>query len=695
MPNPHVRVLTRFWAVVFAIFGLGVALAPDLVARLIAWEGALVGLDGPVEPGKLVHALAISLMACITVGAWTGDADRALMAAKLTSTAAFAWLALRAPAWWVAAAADGFVALTLAIAARRGPPALLHRWVARVGGGSPARAWARARRLPEDLVGVTAIVDDAIEWLGPLLLLGRPARASTLSDADFDRLHEALLHHRWAAVRGAAVLARSPVAETRWPGETPPDPGHPLANRPRPRGERFDVIVIGSGAGGAPLAWRLARNGLSVGVVEAGDLVRPRAPEAAVERHYVAQGTVAATGGGIVLAASAVGGTTALNSGTCLRPLPARLAEWDAAAGTDFATGALDPWLDEVEAHIGVGVPPRTLLPEVTRRFGDGLARLGRDGAFVLPRNSPDCAGIGLCCFGCPAGAKRSTDRSFLPGALDAGAELFSRTRATRVRVDGEVRVEVEGPEGARTLRAGRLAVAAGALGTPAILRANRLGAWRKAGDALRLHPATKVTAVFGEPVGGHGVPQGLGYLPPEHPRVTLEAIHVPAPSLAPVLCAAGERHGWWMDRFDRHGTFGVMIHDRGEGRLRHVAGRPVPFYSLHPEDAADMAAGVRLCARAWLAAGAERVLLPVLGAPNEAGSVAELDALAFDARHLQWAAFHPQGTAGIGRVVSADLRLAERVDVCDASVLPGSPGANPQLTIMALSLRLADRILA
>lgn len=48
-----------------------------------------------------------------------------------------------------------------------------------------------------------------------------------------------------------------------------------------------------------------------------------------------------------------------------------------------------------------------------------------------------------------------------------------------------------------------------------------------------------------------------------------------------------------------------------------------------------------------------------------------------------------------MGRIVDTDLRLigSERIHVCDASVLLDSPGVNPQVTLMALSLRLADRL--
>jgi len=48
-----------------------------------------------------------------------------------------------------------------------------------------------------------------------------------------------------------------------------------------------------------------------------------------------------------------------------------------------------------------------------------------------------------------------------------------------------------------------------------------------------------------------------------------------------------------------------------------------------------------------------------------------------------------------MGRLVDRDLRLpgSQRIRVCDASALPDSPGVNPQVTIMALALRLADHM--
>ena len=71
---------------------------------------------------------------------------------------------------------------------------------------------------------------------------------------------------------------------------------------------------------------------------------------------------------------------------------------------------------------------------------------LGRDSIFdkLIPRsasgisilsNAPDCDGQGICCFGCPTGAKRSTDVSYVPEALKRGAQLITAAHVTTLDV--------------------------------------------------------------------------------------------------------------------------------------------------------------------------------------------------------------------------------------------------------------------
>lgn len=571
---------------------------------------------------------------------------------------------------------------------------------------------ARASRYP---FPVNRAFPALITWLdrvAPALLLKKLGPAHALDADAFDRLEHALQHHPSLLVRAAYTLARYPGFDQLYPDEAPPSAAHPLHARAAAlelgashlRGE-LDVVVIGSGAGGAPVAWSLARRGLRVAIVEAGAIVGSHTAGDAVERAYLEQGmtgSMTPDNMTLLLAGKAVGGTTVINSGTSLRPLRGCLDGWDAGLGTSFGGGALDPWLEAASRQVGVTTPPRELLQESAAIVERGLAALGRGGAYVLPRNAPDCKGAGRCCFGCPTGAKMSTDRSFLPDAIDHGAVLLMETRATAIREHaGGVEVFVTGRAGRRTLRARHVVIAAGALGTPALLKQNRLGArWREAGQHLKLHPASKVFGLMPGPVTHGGVPQGLGYKPDELPRVTFEGIHTPAAAAAPMVSAAGRRHRWWMERYDRLATFGLMIRDRAVGSVAEVGGRPLVRYALDRDDARDVGAGLKLVAEALFAAGAERILLPVTGVNPEVESLAALRALPddhFRRDRLMTCGFHPQGTAGMGRVVDADLRVegSRRVHVSDASVMPDSPGVNPQVTIMALALRLADRLAA
>ncbi len=583
---------------------------------------------------------------------------------------------------------------------------LAQRWLM-AHGVEPAQAATlattartRARRYPLPVNHAWSVVLVAMNWLMPLVALGRLVRAQTLTRDDFERLEQALQHHAWRWPRMLWQFARLPLWEALYGGASrPPDAVRAEAGS---SARAFDVIVIGSGAGGAPVATVLAERGLRVAILEAGGPVVQATPPEVIERYFLQQGmTLSLDGGSMpVFVGQGLGGTTAINSGTCLPPPQEWLARWDTLAGTHLAQ-ELPPYVAIASERIGVTVPPRSLLAASAGLMDAGLRALGRKDAYVLPRNAPHCTGSGVCCFVCPTGAKQSTDRSFLPSARAHGAAVFSHARATTI-ADGEagVTVRVRVPDGLLELSARHLVIAAGALQTPGLIRRNRLGArWRRAGDHLKIHPAAKVFALFAHTVGGEiGVPQGLGYQPPEIPRVVLEGIFTPKSTVSPLLAAAGLRADWWLARFEHLATFGLMVRDRGSGSVREFLGRPILRYRLHADDMRDMAQGLQLIGEAFFAAGAQALLLPLSAGPHEVHSVDALRQIplaAFTPSRLIASGFHPQGTAGIGRVVDGDLRLTPHISVCDGSVLPDSPGVNPQLAIMGLSLRLADRLTA
>jgi choline dehydrogenase-like flavoprotein len=91
-----------------------------------------------------------------------------------------------------------------------------------------------------------------------------------------------------------------------------------------------------------------------------------------------------------------------------------------------------------------------------------------------------------------------------------------------------------------------------------------------------------------------------------------------------------------------------------------------------------------------------------VAGVPElRSGELEPLRRADIKASHLAVMAFHPLGTARADAradrgVVDGDLKLhdADNVYVSDASAVPSSIGVNPQITIMALAMRLAYKLL-
>ncbi|MBI4249338.1 MAG: GMC family oxidoreductase [Elusimicrobia bacterium] len=474
--------------------------------------------------------------------------------------------------------------------------------------------------------------------------------------------------------------------------------------------DNFDFVVAGSGAGGACVAARLVQSGARVLVLEKGGFARPEADAAdAIGRYYGSSGLSCAFGNTIlpIPTGTTVGGTTTINSGTCLRPPENLLRRWEAASSGRFRAREFERFVDEAWAALKVRRAPENTMSRCTSLVMDGLKRLGVRSGALLDRCEDGCVGSGRCCFVCPSGGKLTSYRAFLqPLNDDRRLRLRRRSQLISVRparLPGEpVRLRyVELDTGAaRTAQCRALVLSAGALATPYFVRRYNLGAGASAaGDGLTVHPASKIFAYFKEPVEGwRGVPQGFGFSDPVDEAIRYEGVYTPPEIAAITLPLEGRRLRWWMDRYRNVATFGFMIRDEARGRVRYPVGPAHPFvrYGLAPEDARRMVRAARFVAEIFFAAGAERVVLPFNRPDNEVAGLRELQAFDFqgvNSRELHMMAFHPLGTCAMGKIVDENLRACPGIYLCDGSVVPESLGVNPQITIYAFALRLAAHL--
>ncbi|MCX5001585.1 GMC family oxidoreductase [Streptomyces sp. NBC_00638] len=509
----------------------------------------------------------------------------------------------------------------------------------------------------------------------------------------------------------AAGTERMPAPPAR--ATAPVDP--PLDCTPAekwPARSTADVVVVGSGAGGAMAARTFALAGLGVVVLEEGRhhstaSFGRRAPlDRFAELYRDGGGTVAVGDPPILLPVGrAVGGTTVVNSGTCYRTPDHVRRRWSSDFGFGLAEG-LGPLLDEVERTLRVATQPLDVLGNNGLLTLAGAERLGWRAA-PLRRNAPGCKGSCQCVVGCPTGAKQSVQLSVLPDACAAGARIVTGARVRRILLDQDVPgppraagVLARRPDGSELEILSPLVVtAAGTLQTPPLLRRSGLGGHPRLGRNLSVHPATSVAGRFAEPVtASRGVLQSVGVEELHARGILVEATVSPPGMSSFVLPGLGRELRRELEGADHLATLGAMIADRPSGQVRG-RDRTLVRYDLDPRDGDRLMTAVRAMGRLLFAAGAEEVLTGVPTAPR-ARSLDALDDLlaSVRARDLHLSAFHPTGTVAAGadpQRAPADpegrLRGVHGVLVADGSVLPSCPEVNPQLSIMAAALAISE----
>ena len=470
-----------------------------------------------------------------------------------------------------------------------------------------------------------------------------------------------------------------------------------------------EAVVIGSGAGGAVVAWQLAVAGWDTVCLEAGPHVptdhMTQSELDMLPRLFQERGQRATRDQSIsLLQGRSLGGGTTHNTGLCVPVGEERWEHWarEHAVPTDY--DSFRPYLGDVLNRIGARVADEDEINANNRLLRAGAEQLGWK-YFVARHNRIRCSGCGYCTLGCAYNRKLSVIPAFLSEAVCNGLEVWVETRVERLRPGRRTSVEAHTASGRRlTIEAPVVVVAAGAIDTPLILRGAGLAA--RAGSSLRLHPFAPVGAHFDdEVVNWRGVPQTIiidEHMHADHGYLLIAAAGQPA--LTAVMSAAtGAAHRQMMEGYRHLAAGGVLLHDRTRGRVtRRRDGKPRVDYWPRAADIDDFRRGIRHLAEMYFALGARRVLLPfvdrpVLDSPDQLDGIAELP---FRPHSVVLGSVHAQGTCPMGKDPSrsvtsghGEVHGAQGVFVGDASLFPTSLGLPPQVTIMALAARLGQHL--
>jgi cholesterol oxidase len=538
--------------------------------------------------------------------------------------------------------------------------------------------------------------------------------------------------------------------------------------------ERYDVIVVGSGYGGAIAASRMARAGRSVCLLERGREFQPgefpdTEAEAAGQFQVDLPGEHIGSRTGLydlrahlgmnVFVGCGLGGTSLVNANVAVEADPRVFADpaWPDEIRSDMATRLADGYQRAREMLKPNPLPDDVMLPKLdalqasSREFPDGVFyRLPINVTFTDPPDGVNHVGVfqqactmcGDCCSGCNYSAKNTTAMNYLPDAANFGAEIFTlaAVRWVEPSAAGGWRVHYQlletGQEafGAATefVEADIVILSAGTLGSTEILL-------RSAAKGLRLSARlgrqfTGNGDVLAFSYNGEAKVDGVGWgasrpgsLPPTGPTITgvidlrgtssvnegmvIEEGAVPG-ALGGILPLAWANAAALLGTNTERGvadrvrerereidsllrgphtgadsntqTYLVMTHDEGNGKLRLVNDKLVVD---------------------WPAVGSEpifqRVQRNLIAATRPLGGTYLPNPIWAKVMGHSLITVHPLGGCPMGadvghgvvnhagKVLNADGGLPyEGLYVTDGSVIPVPLGANPLLTISALTER-------
>lgn len=498
-----------------------------------------------------------------------------------------------------------------------------------------------------------------------------------------------------------------------------------------------EVVVIGSGAGGAVAAANLAAQGYEVLVIEAGAYL----PCTAITPHELwmssslyKDGAIQTTADRdiIVFQGRTVGGSTVINNGICLRVKAEGethpdandvLATW-ASLGAPVAEAALDTAYGHIEERLGIH--------EIDRRLGrnNGTRMLGAWQAYRAGSADPmdaratsgwfrknwgakhednRCLSCGYCNTGCPYGRKRAMPESFLhdavlqPGAGGRKAKILAGAQVLEIgwgpraddgrRVANAVQVLFPDGRGKRIGVTKGVVVAAGTIASTNILAQSGI---RGTGKGVSLNIACPVPALMPDPVLAWDEDQMATYI--DRGDFLIESHFQPPMSMATLVPGWFDDHFGRMLNYNRLASAGVLFPADRRGTI--AKGKFT--FKLEEEDLEVLRRALALLTKIHLAGGAQEVYPALLkGDTIAAGTSPEaIDALFRDRIRepddVVLSSSHPHGGNAINAdpakgVVDLDQRVhgTANVLVCDASVMPSCIRVNAQLTTMAM----ADRV--
>jgi len=403
--------------------------------------------------------------------------------------------------------------------------------------------------------------------------------------------------------------------------------------------KEYDVIIVGSGPGGATVAKELSQHNKKVLILEWGSNAPIKGTLLQAARMIGIPGRsllVTNKKMHLLLRGITTGVSSVFYCGTAFDP-PFEMLE---SHGIDIRNE-----IEELKNEIPIKPLSDALMGPMAKQMMTSAQDLGYDWQKINKFIFQDKCRTGCwrCAYGCPYDAKW-TARNFAEEAVKNGATLVNGARVKSVLTDGNSATGVELKRRGRTYRveAPTVVLGAGGIGSAEILRRSGLD---NAGYDFFVDPLVVATGKVPDMKEGRELQMQAGWhAKDEYVMTDLAMPNVPKLSIM------------------------IKIKDELGGRITNRGGCRK---DLSRSDYGKLSDGFGHAKKILKNAGVESV-----------------------SKSIVFAA-HPGGTVKIGEVVDSNLKTErDNLYVCDCSVIPEAWGLPPTLTVLGLGRRLSKHLL-
>jgi choline dehydrogenase-like flavoprotein len=478
-----------------------------------------------------------------------------------------------------------------------------------------------------------------------------------------------------------------------------------------------DICIIGSGAGGAISAAKLAGKH-SIIMLEKGPNVTGKDftqnESQSIKRLYQVQGALTTNDASFrILQGRALGGSTTINWMTSFRTPELVLNQWVEEFGLeDYQPKYMENHFSEVEKRLSVHKVPDEEQNSQNRIILDGCKKLGIHADYIA-NNSIECIGCGYCGMGCYYDAKQDMRLTYLKDSLATNnMSIYTGVEAEKIQYNSKneqittaVTLGKEYGIASKILKikSKRTIVAGSAIWTPVVFQKSKLTKNKTLGKYLHIHPVTLALGKFDRIIDpSYGIPQSAY----SHEYINMDGkgygFWVEAPPVQPLMAGVnypglGEDRNELMKNMRNSGILLVLVRDganhRSNGEVKWGRGRLNINYKLCKEDKYHLLKGLDNALEILFAAGAQETFSMHMQTTSmkTPADIEKLHKLKSGPNQLSMFSAHPLGTARMGTnpktsVVGPTMEMYDYpgIYVADGSILPTALGVNPMITILS-----------